>query len=132
MKPLKSLQTIAADWHQNEGALYNYAITGIATPGLPAEIRNCLPSARPKEVADLLRLYVATAPALTPRDIINGREFWHRIERNTDGTPLRCRPNGKPKFWKTRPHDFKLPVKYGLKNCFYLTPANISDWCLAL
>lgn len=35
MKSLKSLQTIAADWHQNEGPLYNYALTGIAMPGLP-------------------------------------------------------------------------------------------------
>lgn len=133
MKPLKSLQTIAAEWHNGQSSsLYAYASSGAVVPGIRAEIRECLHTARPKEAADLLRLYVATAPPLTLHDIVNMHEFWHRIERNADGTPVRCRSNGKPRFWKTRPNDFQLPVKYGLKNCFYLTPANIGDWCLAL
>jgi hypothetical protein len=33
------------------------------------------------------------------------------------GTFKRCRPNGRPKTWKTRPADVELPVKYGLREC---------------
>lgn len=54
--------------------------------------------------------------------------FYHRTERNADGTAVRCRANGKCQTWKTRPDDFRLPVKYGLKFCFYITPVNAADW----
>lgn len=58
----------------------------------------------------------------------------HRAEllskslKNADGSALRCRVNGKCQTWKTRPLDFKLPVKYGLKTCFYITQANADEW----
>jgi len=54
--------------------------------------------------------------------------FQHVTLKNADGTPLRCRVNGKCKTWKTRPNDFRLPVKYGLKECFYITPENAREW----
>ena len=57
-----------------------------------------------------------------------GTTFHHVTLKNADGTPVRCRPNGKCKTWKTRPADFKLPVKYGLKECFYITPENADQW----
>jgi hypothetical protein len=49
-------------------------------------------------------------------------EFIHIIRKNHDGTPLRARVNGKCKVWKRRPGDFELPMKHGLKRCFYITP----------
>lgn len=52
----------------------------------------------------------------------------HVSAKNADGTPVRCRVNGKCKTWKTRPNDFRLPVKYGLKRCFYITPSNAAEW----
>ena len=52
----------------------------------------------------------------------------HVREKNSDGSPVRCRVNGKCKTWKTRPNDFQLPVKHGLKHCFYITPRNAADW----
>ena len=55
-------------------------------------------------------------------------EFWHVTMKNADGTPVRCRVNGQCKIWKTRPDDFRLPVKYGLRECFYITPENAKDW----
>ena len=55
-------------------------------------------------------------------------ELHHKTLINRDGTAVRCRVNGKVKLWKTRPNDFRVPVKHGLRNCFYLTPANINDW----
>jgi len=44
------------------------------------------------------------------------------------------RANGQLKTWKTRPDDFKLPIKYGLRECWYLTNDNAhsfhrSDQC---
>jgi len=57
-------------------------------------------------------------------------ELWHSRVSNKDGTPVRARINGKCIVWKTRPADFKLPVKHGLKDCFYITPANAHLWCL--
>jgi hypothetical protein len=59
-----------------------------------------------------------------------GTIFEHNTLQNADGTPLRCRVNGKCKTWKTRPEEFRLPVKHGLKTCFYLTQANCHEWNL--
>ncbi len=54
--------------------------------------------------------------------------FHHKNMKNSDNTPVRCRVNGKCKVWKTRKEDFRLPVKYGLYDCFYITPGNQEDW----
>lgn len=129
----KSLQTIAAEWHNGQDtALYAYASTGTVQPGLALEINECLTTAKPRERADLYRLYVNTTPALGVAVLQSHSEFWHKIARNSDGTPLRCRKSGQLKTWKSRPDDFRQPVKYGLKTSFYITPANISEWCLPL
>lgn len=57
-------------------------------------------------------------------------EFYHRTLRNADGTAVRCRVNGECKTWRTRPLDYRLPVKHGLRDCFYITPSNEQDWLL--
>lgn len=50
--------------------------------------------------------------------------------QTTDGNgkllakPIRWRANGKCKTWKTRPDDFSLPVKHGLRAYGYLTHDN--------
>jgi hypothetical protein len=38
------------------------------------------------------------------------------------------RQNGKVKLWKTRPTEFKIPVKYGLYEYFYITQDNAHEW----
>lgn len=130
--PLKSLQTIAGEWHSGQAsALYAYASTGTVLNSLTREIRECFPQARPRELCDLQRLYVAVVPALTREAILNASEFWHKIARNADGSPVRCRKSGQMKTWKTRPEEYSQPVKYGLKESFRLTPANAQDWCVA-
>lgn len=50
-------------------------------------------------------------------------ELWHKDLRSRDGTPVRCRVNGKCQTWKRFPRDedFRLPVKYGLRECFYIS-----------
>lgn len=55
-------------------------------------------------------------------------EIWHKTKHNADGSPLRCRSNGKCRTWKTRPEGFRLPVKYGLRTCFYITEQNAHEW----
>lgn len=47
-------------------------------------------------------------------------ELYSSLHLGSDKRPVRCRVNGKCKTWKTRPNDFKLPVKHGLYNCFYI------------
>lgn len=39
----------------------------------------------------------------------------------------RLRRNGTTKLWKTRPLDFQIPVKAGLRACSYITNANINS-----
>jgi hypothetical protein len=56
------------------------------------------------------------------------RQFQHVTLKGADGQPVRCRASGKCQTWKTRPDDFKLPVKYGLYQSFYITPANAGEW----
>lgn len=127
--PVKSLQAVAAEWHSGPAsALYAYASTGTVKAGLAREIAACLPQAKPREQADLMRLHVATAPPVEIENIMACTEFWHRLLRNADGSPSRCRKTGKIHLWKTRPGQFRQPVKYGLQG-FYLTPENIGDWC---
>lgn len=68
---------------------------------------------------------------VTKQDCINayyGKVFYHKTVKNADGSAARCRSNGKCKVWKTRPTEFSLPVKHGLKNCFYITQDNCKDW----
>lgn len=65
---------------------------------------------------------------VTKEQAMKCHTFHHWKEKNADGTPVRCRATGKCKTWKTRPDDFRLPVKYGLRHSFYITPANAHEW----
>lgn len=42
-----------------------------------------------------------------------------------------CRVTGACKTWKTRPADFRLPVKYGLRDSSAITPSDAGNWHLA-
>jgi hypothetical protein len=63
--------------------------------------------------------------ALTLR---HGTTLYHVEEKGSDNRPIRCRVNGQCKTWKTKPGRFRLPVKYGLRECFYITEMNAVDW----
>ena len=60
-----------------------------------------------------------------------GTVLHHVSAKNRDGTPVRARVNGKCRVWKTRPAEFQLPLKYGLFECFYLTPEKGKFWEVA-
>jgi hypothetical protein len=61
----------------------------------------------------------------------HGQILHHVTQKNADGSPLRVRVNGKPQFWKTRPVDFRLPVKYGLYQYAQVTETDAEYWTLA-
>jgi len=61
----------------------------------------------------------------------SGQILHHKSLKNSDKTPLRARVNGKVQTWKTRPEEFKLPLKHGLKDCFYITEFNAAEWEVA-
>ena len=56
--------------------------------------------------------------------------LYHRANRNADGTALRARTNGRCKVWVTRSDEFKLPMKYGMYEAFYITEWNANQWSL--
>ncbi len=125
------VHTTASGWHTGfSSALYAYSSTGTILPGLAAEVKQCLALAQGQDYRELAQLYVKVAPVPTIAEL-EGRQFWNRHATGSHGLPIRCRSNGKLKTWKTRPTDFRLPVKYGFKDCFYLTPANIDCWVIA-
>jgi hypothetical protein len=57
-----------------------------------------------------------------------GKTLYHYKLRNADKSALRARVNGKIKLWKTRPNEFSLPIKHGLRDCGYLTQDNAHEW----
>lgn len=60
------------------------------------------------------------AKALRPGDMVH-----HVLNKNSDGTPERWKVNGRPKIWSTRPDEVRVPIKYGLKTCDYITEQNL-------
>ena len=60
-----------------------------------------------------------------------GDVLYHTIHKNADGTPQRWRVSGKPKTWKTRPDEVKVPVKHGLYNNDYITHHDLALVCLS-
>lgn len=65
---------------------------------------------------------------LTAADIIRNTEFHEANSTRQDGTCYRWRKNGALKLWKTRPDDFRQPVKYGLRSYDAITPLNADYW----
>jgi hypothetical protein len=57
-------------------------------------------------------------------------EIYHVTLRDSKGHSLRARVNGKIHLWKTRPTEFRLPMKHGLYDTFDLTHDNAHEWSL--
>jgi hypothetical protein len=57
-----------------------------------------------------------------------GKTLYHATRKNADGSAKRCRIMGKCKSWVTRPNEFRLPVKHGMFDSFYITLDNASEW----
>jgi hypothetical protein len=60
---------------------------------------------------------------------MNGIGYLYHIHlKDSGGAPRLIRLNGKLKTWKTRPEQFRQPVKEGLYNGFYITEDNAEYW----
>lgn len=59
-----------------------------------------------------------------------GQVTYHDRLRNSDGTPQRWRVNGKPKIWKTRPNEVRVPIKRGMYEWGYINEVNCSAFHL--
>lgn len=60
---------------------------------------------------------------ITFRQAILASEF-HENQTRPNGTCYVHRRNGATQTWKTRPGEFRVPVKYGLKGYGQITNAN--------
>ena len=60
----------------------------------------------------------------------HGHIFHHVTATNHDGSPVRARVSGRPKLWKTRPDEFRIPVKHGMRDHFYITHENGHEWMI--
>lgn len=65
---------------------------------------------------------------VTKKNQENAREFFHITAKDSKDKPVKCRRNGKTKTWKTRPTEFKIPVKYGMYDYFYIDQNNCKEW----
>lgn len=126
----------AAQWHTGQtSALYAFTSSGQILPGIEAEIATCYhdPNTTATDQVALARLWCQVASPIRLNNIEAGQEFWSRYMRDSNDIPLRVRRIGKLKTWKTRPGQYRLPVKYELKHCIiHLTEENVSDWCHAI
>jgi len=65
---------------------------------------------------------------ITLDQAMTSNNFEHCTLKNLDKTPVRCRRNGKTQTWKRQPERFKIPVKHGLYDFFYITNDNANQW----
>jgi hypothetical protein len=68
---------------------------------------------------------------ITKHEAMTAKYFEHVTLKNNDGSAVRARANGACKTWKTRPDEFKLPVKHGLRYCFYIDNSNAHNWSVS-
>ena len=62
------------------------------------------------------------------RLIHTANNFEHKTLKNADGSRLRARRNGATKAWKTRPNDFRIPIKHGLYDYGYIDHTDHLEW----
>jgi len=65
---------------------------------------------------------------ITKEQALSVNNFTHATLKDSKGQPCKVRRNGKTQVWKTRPNDFKVPVKYGLYEYLYITQDNAHEF----
>jgi len=55
-------------------------------------------------------------------DALDGRRLYAVM---SNGRHWLARRNGATKVWKTRPSEYRIPVKAGLKSCGYITEQSV-------
>jgi len=58
--------------------------------------------------------------------------FYHRTKKYTRGDrPIEVRRMGRTKRWVRQPEKFRVPVKYGMYDSFYIDNRNAHEWAVA-
>jgi len=66
---------------------------------------------------------------LTRADVLGGVQRVHMNDRHRpDGTCYEWRSNGRVQTWKTRPNDFRWPVKYGMYEYGSIDSYDVKDY----
>lgn len=63
-------------------------------------------------------------PTFTREDALHAHTVHANGLFNADGTCMRYRRNGQTKTWQTRPGDYRMPVKHGMRDYAQITPDN--------
>ena len=82
----------------------------------------------PQHYLDRLSAEEATGVvnALTAR---TATRFYHRkLKYKRTDAPIEVRRNGATKYWKREPSKFRVPVKYGMYDFFYIDNSNADEW----
>ena len=64
------------------------------------------------------------------KNLRHGQTLYHVEHRNSRNEPQRWRVSGQIKLWKTRPDEFRVPIKHGLYDHDYLDHHNSHLLCL--
>ncbi len=65
---------------------------------------------------------------ITKDQALTVNNFTHANLKDSKGQPCKVRRSGKTQVWKTRPNEFKIPVKYGLYESLYITQDNAHEF----
>lgn len=65
--------------------------------------------------------------AVSKQEASTGDTF-HENQTRDDGTCYQWRRNGATQTWKTRPDEFRTPIKYGLRGYGQLTQTNAGEF----
>ena len=58
--------------------------------------------------------------------------FYHRtLKYKRSDRPIEVRRMGRTKLWKRQPDKFRVPVKYGMYDSFYIDNDNAHEWSVA-
>lgn len=67
---------------------------------------------------------------ITKDQAMTANEFVSLVSKNKKGEPHKVRRSGKTQIWKTRPDEFKIPVKFGLYQSLYITHLNAHEFAV--
>jgi hypothetical protein len=66
---------------------------------------------------------------ITPQAAMTANHFYHRTLRyKSRDVPVKARRNGSTKTWKTRPGQFRVPIKVGMYEYGYIDNRNADEW----
>lgn len=66
---------------------------------------------------------------VTPQTALTAQYFWHKTVKYADGrSAYGVRRNGRTQTWKTRPGEFRIPIKIGFRGYGEITDKNADEW----